>query len=161
MNYARLVPVAALGLSILSIQPSLAAGSFECPKSPLEDVSSSSVDALISSGDPLGNVEGMNAAVDSLRAKNVSSGVIIDGLVAAYCPTVAGTPDLTDAQKSSQLASFAARVARTVYSLESADEIILDIAFPPQIVNAIDAAAKAAGTAQEAWIRDAVDAALK
>lgn len=161
MNCARLVPVAALGLSILSVQPSLAAGSFECPKQALEDVSSSSVEALARSGDPLGNVEAMNAAVDSLRAKNVSSGLIIDALVAAYCPTVAGTPDLTDAQKSSQIARFAARVARTVYSLENADAIVLDVAFPPQIVDSIDAAAKAAGTSQEAWIRDTVDAALK
>ena len=161
MNLARLVPIAALSLSILSVQPSLAAGPFECPKRPLEAVSSPSVQALVSSGDPLGNVEGMNAAVDSLRARDVSAGLIIEGLVAAYCPTVAGTPDLTDAQKSSQLARFAARIARTVYSLESADEIILDVAFPPPIVDGIDAAAKAAGTSQEAWIRDAVDAALK
>jgi len=99
--------------------------------------------------------------VDTLRRQKVSSALIIDNLVGAYCPTVAADAVLTDTQKARRVQQFAVRVTRAVYSVESADDIILDVPFRPGAVDAINAKAQAAGVSPETWVAQTVDSALK
>ncbi|MFG1341421.1 hypothetical protein [Xanthobacter autotrophicus] len=139
----------------------LAAGAFECPAKPLESAQAASIKALLPTGDAFDQVERLNTAVTTLKAQGASPVLVIDNLIAAYCPVVAAQSGLTDAQKTVRVTRFAARITRTVYALDTADAIILDVSFPPQVVNAITAKAQAAGVSPEAWIQSAVTAALK
>ncbi|MCK0207376.1 hypothetical protein MWN33_04940 [Starkeya koreensis] len=163
MTLARVIPAAALtlALAIGMAQPSHAAGAFECPAKPLEAKQAAAIKAVLPTGDAFDNVGQLNAAVTELKASGVGPVLIIDNLIAAYCPTVAAQGELSDAKKASLVNRFAARITRVVYSLEGADEVILDVSFPPAIVDAINVKAQAAGVSQQAFIRGAVDNALK
>lgn len=160
MSYAPLLPASAFALLLMAAQPA-AAAAFECPKTSLEAAQAATIKAALPTGDGLDDADALDAAVDSLRAKGIGSGLIIDGAIAAYCPTVAAQTGLSDAQKREDVAGFASRLTRVVYSLESADAVILDVAFPPQVLNAITAKAEAAKVTPQAWVRGTVDAALK
>ena len=135
------------------------AAPFECPVQPLEAKQAADIKALLPTGDAYGEVDKLNNAVDTLKAQGVSTALVIDNLLASYCPVVAES-QATDAQKKSQFNRFAAQITRTVYALEGADEIILDVAFPPDVVDSINAAATKAGVPAEEWIREAVTEAL-
>ncbi len=161
MSYAPFLPASAFALALVAAQPALAASAFECPKSTLEASQAATIKSVLPTGDGLDKPDALDAAVDSLRAANIGSGLIIDGVIAAYCPTVAAETGLSDAAKTEKMASFASRVTRTVYSLDSADAVILDVPFAPEILNAINTKAAAAKVSPEAWVRQAVDAALK
>ncbi|WP_371346180.1 hypothetical protein [Ancylobacter sp. IITR112] len=161
MSYAQFLPASAFALALVAAQPAFAADAFECPKSTLEAAQAATIKKVLPSGDGLDQADALDAAVDGLRAAGFGSGLIIDGVIAAYCPSVAAKAGLTDAQKRQQVATFASRVTRTVYSLDSADAVILDVPFPPEILNAINAKAAAAKVSPEAFVRQAVDAALK
>lgn len=159
MKYAVLFSV--LALTSVAAQPVLAGDGFQCPAKPLEAPRDARVQAALPSGDGLDKVEALNTAVATLRGEGVNPILIIDGLIAAYCPTVAALPQLTDAQKNMRVTRFAARVTRTVYALDSADMVILDVSLPPAVVDSINAKASAAGISSEDWIRGAVDKALQ
>lgn len=161
MSYAPFLPASVFALALVAAQPALAAGAFECPKSTLEAAQAATIKSVLPTGDGLDKPEALDAAVDGLRAAGFSSGLIIDGVITAYCPTVAAKSGLSDAQKTQAVTSFASRVVRTVYSLDSADAVILDVPFPPEILNAINTKAAAAKISPEAFVRQAVDAALK
>lgn len=162
MVRARSLSAAAFVLALGAAQPALAAGPFECPTRTVLDAGrAADVKALFAGGDPLDNVERMNAAVTTLKGQGVSPVVIVDNLIAAYCQSVSGQSGLTDAQKASRVTRFAGRITHIVYSLDSADEIILDVSFPPAVVDAINAKAKAAGVSPESWIQTTVNAGLK
>lgn len=148
-------------LLVGSVYPVFAAGSFECPTKPLEGTQAAQVKALLPTGDAYEHIDQLNNAVTVLKAEGTSPALVIDRLIASYCPLVAASFGLTDAQKSGRVMRFAARITRTVYSLDGADAIILDVALPPSMVNAINAKAKAAGVSSDAWIQSAVAAALQ
>lgn len=159
MIRARLLLAAALVLG--GGTSAFAAGPFECPAKPLEAAQAASIKALLPSGDAFEQVDRLDAAVNLLKAQGVNPVLVVDNLIAAYCPLVAERTGLSDAQKASRVTRFAAHVTRVVYSLAGADEIILDVAFPPLVVDAIRARAQAAGVSPEAFIQAAVNAALK
>jgi hypothetical protein len=164
MKSARLLAAVALSLAatcLAGAAPALAAGGFQCPARPLEVAGDARIQAALPTGDALDNVEMMNTAVTTLRGQGVSPVLIIDGMIAAYCPNVAARSGLTDAQKAALANRFAARLTRTVYALDGADAVILDVAFPPAAVDAINAKASAGGVSAEAWIRGTVESALK
>lgn len=161
MTYPKFLPVAAFALALGVAQPALAAGAFTCPTAPIEAAQAAKVAAALPTGDAFDRVEALNAAITSLKSQGVGPVLLIDSLISAYCPIVAAQPGLSDAQKTLRMGRFAARVTRAVYGYESADAIFLDVSFPPQIVSAIEAKAKAAGVPAEDWIRGVVDAALK
>lgn len=154
------VQLAAVALA-LGFSGAALAAPFECPTKPLEAARATAITALLPAGDAFDQMEKLNAAVTTLKAQGVSPVLVVDGLISAYCPVVAAQPGLTDDQKTMRVARFAARITRTVYALDGADSIILDVAFPPPVVDAITAKANAAGVTQEAWIQSAVNAALK
>lgn len=157
MTMSRFLLAAAFVGVLGAAQPALAA--FECPAKPVDQPAA--VKALIPVGDALDTPAALNAAVTALRAQGVGSAIIIDNFIAAYCPVVAGNPALSDAQRATRVTRFASRIARTVYAVEGADQIILDVAFPPSVIEAINAKASAAGIPPEAFIQGAVANALK
>lgn len=158
--HLRHLAAAAFALALGAAQPALAAP-FACPAQPLEGALPAAAKALLPPGDALDRPDALNAAVDKLRAQSVRPVLIIDGLIAAYCPVVAAQAGLSDAQKTARVTRFAARITRTVYAIDGADEIILDVGLPPAVVDAINAKARAAGITAEDWVRNAVNAALK
>jgi hypothetical protein len=161
MNH-RILAILAVAISLAASAPSAHAAGFECSWRPTADDAPQirDVDALIPVGDDLDQPAKLNAAVDTLRAQGMPEASIINNLIAAYCPTVAADQALSDRQKTAQMRRFAGRVTRVIYSLESADEIILDVPFSPAAVDAINAKAQAAGTTAEAWVARTVEAQL-
>ena len=117
--------------------------------------------AAIPAGDALNDVAKLNAAVTALRSKGVSNAVLVDSLISAYCPTAARDTALNDEQKRAQVRRFAGRIVGLVYSLESADAVILDVPLPPGVVAAINAKAAAEKVSPEAWVAKAVERDLK
>ena len=153
----------ALGISAAALfsGPSLAAP-FTCPTPSLVGVSQpADIASLLPSGDALDDVVKLNAGVAALRARGVQAAVIVDRLIGNYCTAQLANASLTDAQRTARVRGFAARIVRIVYALDSADAIILDVAFPPDMVNAINAKAKAAGVSPEDWVVDAVISVLQ
>jgi hypothetical protein len=112
--------------------------------------------AAIPTGNALDDVTKLNAAVAVLQAKGVSNAIMVDSLISSYCPTVAGNAGLNDDQKRARVARFAGKIVRLVYSLESADAVILDVPFAPGVVTAINARAAAEKISPEAWVAKAI-----
>lgn len=160
-NLRSTVALSLVAACVATAAPAVAASGFECPTKPLEVAGDARIQATLPKGDALDNVEAMNTAVTTLRGQGVNPVLIIDGMIAAYCPNVAKRSGLTDAQKATLANRFAARLTRTVYALDGADAVILDVAFPPAAVDAINAKAQAGGVSSEAWIRKTVESALK
>lgn len=140
-----------------------AEAAFVCPvksvgTNPAQD---QAIAAAIPAGNALDDVTKLNAAVTALQAKGVSNAALVDSLISSYCPTIAGNSALNDDQKRAQVRRFAGRIMRLVYSLESADAVILDVPFAPGVVSAINARAAAEKISPEAWVAKAVDRELK
>ncbi len=136
---------------------------FVCPQksvgaSPAQD---QAIAAAIPAGDALADVSKLNAAVSTLRAQGVSNAILVDSLISSYCPTVARNSALTDDQKRAQVRSFASRMVGVVYSLESADAVILDVPFAPSVAATINTKAAADKMSPEAWVAKAVGRELR
>jgi len=133
----RILPVVCVAAVLFAgpVHPARA-GPFECPVKPLEGARAAKVEALLPTGDACDDVGRLDGAAAALKTAGVSPALVVDGLVAAYCPVIAPEAGLTDA-------------------------IILDVALPPAMVEAIDARAKAAGVSPDAWIEGTVAAALR
>ncbi|CAH1669917.1 hypothetical protein [Chelatococcus asaccharovorans] len=148
-----------VAVPLLSVATPASAAGFSCPWKPIADgKQAANVEKLLPTGDAFDDIAQLNAAVYALRQQGTPETLVIDSLVAAYCPVVASNTALTDAQKSARVMRFAARVMRTVYSLDNADAIILDVPLRPTLVEAARAKAKAAGISVEAWIAGLVEA---
>ena len=161
MTYSKLLSASAFALVLGMVQPSLAAPPFVCPTQPIDAAQAARVKAMLPSGDAYDQVGALNTAVTTLKAEGVNPVIVVDSLISAYCPTVAEQTGLTDAQKTERVRRFAARIVRTVYAIDSADAIFLDVSFPPLVVDAINAKARAVGVSPEDWIRTVVNSALK
>lgn len=159
----RILPIVSVTFILLvgSIKPILAAGSLECPATPLEDTQMAEIKALLPTGNAYDYIDQLNNAVTALKAAGAKPALAIDRLIASYCPLVAAEPGLTDDQKSAKVMRFAARITRMVYAPNEAEAIILDVALPPAMVNAINAKAKSAGVSPDAWIQKTIAAALQ
>lgn len=117
--------------------------------------------AAVPAGDGLDDATKLNAAIAALRAKGIGSAVLVDSLIAAYCPSVARSSGMTDDQKRAQVRRFAARAVRAVYALDSTEAVILDVPLAPNVAAAVNAKAAAEKISPEAWIANAVGRALK
>jgi hypothetical protein len=136
---------------------------FVCPvKSPGANAAQDQAIAkAIPAGNALDDVTRLNTAVTDLRAQGVSNAVLIDSLISSYCPAVARNTALSDDQKRAQVRRFASRIVRVVYSLDSADAVILDVPFTPGVIDAINAKAAAERISPEAWVANAIGRDLK
>lgn len=159
----RKAVLAALVSSMVACGSTLASAAFVCPvKSPgASAAQDQAIAKAIPAGNALDDVTRLNTAVTDLRAQGVSNVVLIDSLISSYCPAVAGNTTLSDDQKTAQVRRFASRIVRVVYSLDSADAVILDVPFTPGVIDAINAKAAAERISPEAWVANAIGRELK
>ena len=150
-------------LLVLTGQSPLMAGPFVCPAKVVGASSSQEqqIASVIPSGDALDDVAKLNVAVAALRSQGISSGIIIDNLISAYCPGVAANASLNDQQKTTQVRRFSAKIIRVVYGLDSGDDIILDVPFQPDVIDVINSKASAERLAPEQWVANAIGSYLK
>lgn len=157
----------AVGAAVVSLLvacgSTAASAAFVCPvKSPGASAAQSrAIAKAIPAGNALDDVTKLNAAVTDLRAKRVSNAILIDSLISSYCPAVARNTALSDDQKRAQVRRFASRIVRVVYALDSADAVILDVPFRPNVIDSINAKAAAERISPEAWVANAIDRDLK
>lgn len=151
---------AVMVLGILVPQVSLAAGSFECPWQPIADKPAASVAKLLPSANALSDDADITATITQLRDQGLSSGMIVDSIISAYCPAVVDETGLTDGQKADALEAYAARVTDMVYSYSDADEIILDVTVPTGVAAEIRSTASDAGLSVEDWLAGVVEQAV-
>jgi len=151
------------GAIALGVMAGSAAAALECPVQPIAagTAQARDISAVIPAGDALDDVAKLNTAVTALRQQGVSQAVIIDNLIAAYCPTVARNASLNEQQKAAKVRRFASQMVRTVYGLGSAEQVILDVPFSPGVADAINSKARSEGIAPETWVANAIDAYLK
>jgi hypothetical protein len=150
-------------LVLLGEQPVSSAAPLVCPvKSIAADPAQvAQITSVIPAGDALDDVAKLNAIVSTLRTMGIGSAIIIDNLISAYCPVVAANAALNDQQKTAQMRRFASKIVRIVYGLDSGDDIILDVPFKPDVMNAINSRATAERLAPEDWVANAVGSYLK
>jgi hypothetical protein len=156
-----LLSIAFFGLALLV--PGAAAAKFECP-SPLKPSAPATL-AEIKNQLPdvkaMTDVGRLTATVDVLRQKGLPKAGIIDHLIGAYCPMVAQEGSLTDAEKTVSVRRFSGQITHLVYSLESGLDIIINVPFTPDVVDAINAKARKQGLSGPAWISMTVENALQ
>jgi hypothetical protein len=103
----------------------------------------------------------LTATIDVLRQKGLPKAGIIDHLIGAYCPMVAQEGSLSDAEKAVSVRRFSGQVTHLVYSLESGLDIIINVPFTPDVVDAINTKARKQGLSGPAWIAMTVENALQ
>ena len=74
---------------------------------------------------------------------------------------VAQESSLTEAEKSADVRRWAGWMTQLVYSLESGLDIIINVPFTPDVVDAINAKARKQGLSGPAWISMTVENALQ
>lgn len=144
-----------------AISPQMAsAASFACPYQPVADRPADKVAKLLPPGKTLADTSKIAATVSTLRGDGLSSGMIIDGIISAYCPVVAERSGLTDAQKASAIKAYAARVSKIVYAYSNVDRIFFEVPFPPSVAAVVQSKAAASGMSAEEWVAGVVEQAV-
>lgn len=146
----------------LAMASGAAEAAFECPwkVEAKSGISAEEAKALFQTGNPLDNPDKLNETIDALRGQGAPSYTIIDNLIGAYCPVVVADTSLNDTQKANRVQRFAARITSLVYSVEGADEIILNVPLAPDAVDAVNARSRDAKISPEQWVAETVDKAL-
>jgi hypothetical protein len=157
-----LMSLVMFGLNLF-VLPSLAAGKFECPATlkPSTPAKLEEIKGLLPDGNAMVDVGRLNSTIATLRREGMPNIRIIDHLVTAYCPVVAQEHSVTDADKFVRVRRFAGQVTRLVYSLESGLDVIINVPLTPDVVDAIDTAARRQGLSSAAWIAMTVENALQ
>jgi hypothetical protein len=152
------------GLILTAMPPAAAAaGKFECPLplGPDAPAKLQEIQRLLPDGNAMADPDRLNATVDTLRRDGMPKRLIIDHLVAAYCPTVAQESSLTETEKSARLQRFTGQITRLVYSIESGLDIIINVPLTPDVVAVLNAMASKQGLSGAAWIAMTVENALQ
>jgi hypothetical protein len=156
-----LLSFAFFGLALLA--PGAAAAKFECP-SPLKPSAPATL-AKITSQLPdrtaMADVGRLTTTIDVLRREGLPKSGIIDDIIGAYCPMVAQEGSLSDTEKTVNVRRFSGQITHLVYSLESGLDIIINVPFTPDVVDAINAKARKQGLSGPAWIAMTVENALQ
>ncbi len=132
------------------------ADGFICPVAQVPAAQSEAVTQLLPDLQSFRDQAKLDAAIDKL--KNDGDGVVqvVNSMIATYCPLVASEQGKTDAQKTRDVQNFGLTVTRQAFSLASEEEIILDIALTPDVVEVINNKAKAANTSPQEWVADKI-----
>lgn len=160
MDFKRSLKMAAGALALSATWTTFANAALQCPAQPLEASRAAIIAAALPAGDAFDDRAALATAVTALHAEGVGLPMIVDNLIAAYCPTVADQAGLSDAEKTAKVNQFAARITRAVYQLDSADAIVLEVAFPPLVMDSINAKAKASGVSAADWVQGVIELAL-
>lgn len=169
MKYQGAIAHAILALAVAligllgDVDPAAAVTSgFECPRT--IDGSTATEAAEIARLLPVGNAmddpSRLNESIDTLRRFGLSKTLIIDHLIAAYCPVVAQNGALSVGDKTARVRRFARRITLLVYSEEQVSDIIIDIALQPDVVDRVNERARKAGQSPETWIADTIKTVL-
>ncbi len=112
-------------------------------------------------GNPLDNVDRLNAMIDSLRQDGLSKSEIINHLIGAFCPIVAQNASLSNAERTAEVRRFATKITTLVSSYENEVKIIIDVPLKPDVVDAITAMANKEGISAGDWIAKNVEAGFR
>ena len=107
-------------------------------------------------GDVLDQAVKLGDGVALLRDAGVSTPMIVDYLIAAYCPTVATESGLSDAQKTQKMRIFARNVTDTVYQFADESEVIIDVPLSPETLDMVRKQAAEAKQPVATWISETV-----
>jgi mono/diheme cytochrome c family protein len=136
---------------VVGLAGSESARAFDCPRvgaGPVPQVVATPDDvAMLSAGDP-GRIAGrLTALIQELRAEDpsISSGALINTLVASYCPVVANLTGLTVPQKRQRMTEFATTAQDEVLSLPPAEpaRVVVPVSLSPAAVRGLQAKASA------------------
>ena len=157
----RTVTVFILLVSLMTVlTPQIAsAATFGCPRQPVADRPSKEI-AKLPAGEALADSAKIDATVNTLRQRGLSSGTIVDSIISAYCPVVGERSGLTKAQKTSAIEAYAAKVAKIVYAYSKVDRIFLEVPLPPSVAAAVQSKADASGMSAEEWVAGIVEQAV-
>jgi predicted HicB family RNase H-like nuclease len=153
-----------LGLTLFGITlfdpPGLATESFQCRHS-VTPAMLEEIKIQLPDGNAMADVGRLTATIDALRRKGLPKSRIISELAGAYCPMVAQDPSLTAAEKAANVRRFSVQVSQLIYSLESGLDVIINVRFTPDVVDAINAKARQQGLSGPAWISMTVENTLR
>jgi hypothetical protein len=151
MSPSRHPKIWSLGLSVaLAGAAGAQAAPLECPRAQEGGVSAAltAADAEILKSEDRGDLAvEINEIVNRLQLQwpALSYAEIVNALIAAYCPVVAGQPDLTDAQRQARVERFAGLAQRLAPedSLPAGSQIIASVPLPPDVYRRLGAEAAA------------------
>jgi hypothetical protein len=134
-----------------------------CPAStaPTVTISPNELTPLVAIENPMTGAAMLSSIVAKMRDRGMVSSSIVDSLVSAYCPLVAANTSRSDKQKIANVRSFAAQTVRAAYAFEDANEIILDVALPPDVVSTITEKANQDRVTAQEWAATALKDAAK
>jgi mono/diheme cytochrome c family protein len=107
----------------------------------------------------------VNEIIAQVRAANpgVSNDELSDDLVAAYCPILATDAQLSFDQKQTRLSAFLSSVTNILAQgqMPTGAKILLQVGLPQQVIDDVEAAARAAKENRDDWIAKALETAVK
>jgi mono/diheme cytochrome c family protein len=101
-------------------------------------------------------------AISLLRGQGLNQDLIIDTLIAAYCPLVAAETGLTPAQKTERVKNFGSQVTAIVYPASQAqvEDMLVTVPLAPDVAKRVNDAAHQARQSREAWLSQTIEKAL-
>lgn len=112
-------------------------------------------------GNALDDPARLSASIAELKRMGLSRARIVDHLVGAYCPTVAESSTLSDAQKAEDVRLYAGRITAHVYGQDHVSDIVLNVLLKPSVADRVRAAAQASGVSEEKWVSTTIESALQ
>lgn len=159
MTHRLPLPAAAIATFLAASLTGSVAHALDCPSGAAgaDAAEAQAIAATLAGGAAFGDLGWLRESVSGLVAKGIRRTVIIDAMIADYCPRVAEDAALDDAQKTAELRSFAARITQIAYGGGPEDAVILAVPFSPATVDKIDRQARGAGMSPEAWVAGAIE----
>ena len=103
----------------------------------------------------------LNASIAELKRLGLSRTLIADHLIGAYCPTVARSSTLSDAEKAEDVRLYAKRITALVYGQDHISDIILNVPLQPSVADLVTHAAQESGVSEEKWLSTTIESAVQ
>jgi hypothetical protein len=95
--------------------------------------------------------------IATLRAQSVDASLIVDELIAAYCPVIAAETGLSTVERKARLANFSRQVTALVFpQTPQVDAVIINLPLPPDLLQQVDDAARQAQLSRDAWLAQTI-----
>ena len=104
----------------------------------------------------------INETVTVLRSQQLDPDLIVDTLIAAYCPLVAAQTGLSAGQKKERIDTFARQVTAIVYAdkQQQVRDVLVTVPLAPDLELKVNEAARNARQSRDAWLAQAIEKAL-